>query len=146
MNVGRPSIYTQELADRICDLLSDGLSLRKICLMDEMPDKSTVFRWLRTEQGFSDQYARAKQEGTDAWAEELHDIVDDVSEDKEAINKARLRVDTRKWLMSKMKPKKYGEKLDVTSDGKALPAPITTFNGIPGNNSNQEDRGTDQED
>lgn len=131
--VGRPSDYTKELADRICDLLSDGLSLRKVCSLDELPDKSTVFSWLRTHKEFADQYARAKQEGTDAWAEELHEIVDEVEEDKEAINKARLRVDTRKWLMAKMKPKKYGDQVDVTSGGDKIvfmPTELLQKNGI----------------
>lgn len=143
---GRPSIYTQELADKICDLLSDGISLRKVCFREDMPDKSTVFSWLRTHKEFADQYARAKQEGTDAWAEELHDISDDVESDKDAINKARLQIDTRKWLMAKMKPKKYGDKLDLTSDGEKLPTPIIPFNAIPRNNSHTEDSKPHEED
>lgn len=134
---GRPSDYTQDLADSICDELSEGKSLRTVCLSEEMPSKTTVFKWLRTHQEFADQYARAKQEGTDAWAEELHEIGDDVPEEKEAINKARLRIDTRKWLMSKMKPKKYGEKLDLTTDGEKLPTPIIPLN-VQRDNSHPE--------
>jgi hypothetical protein len=136
---GRPSLYTQELADKICAELALGKSMRTVCRPDEMPDMSTVFRWLRTNNEFCKQYARAKEESTDAMAEEVLDIADDSSndwmlvhkgkesfhmEDKEAVNRSKLRVDTRKWLMSKMKPKKYGDKLDLTSDGKVLPTPI----------------------
>jgi len=138
MPAGRPTDYSPDLADRICAAIADGDSLRTVCLADDMPDKSTVFRWLRLYPEFRDQYARAKDDSTDAIFDELLDIADDGindymwvqygkdvengawKENKEVTNRSRLRVDTRKWLMSKMKPKKYGEKVDVTSDGKAL--------------------------
>lgn len=131
--LGRPTIFTQELADKICDQLSEGISLRTVCLADDMPSKQTVFSWMRTQKGFVDQYARAKEESADAMAEEILDIADETFEtikhgaEKKSSAYAqahRIRIDTRKWIMSKMKPKKYGDKLDVTSDGKALPAPI----------------------
>lgn len=134
--VGRPSDYTQELADRICELLSEGISLRTVCLDDDMPNKATVFRWLRTHKEFCDQYARAKEESADAMAEDILDIADDGTNDwmtrtnkngdeyevpnNEVLQRSRLRVDTRKWLMSKMKPKKYADKLDLTSGGEKL--------------------------
>lgn len=128
--LGRPSIFTQELADRICAELSEGKSLRTVCSEEGMPDKSTVFNWMRTQPTFLDQYARAKQESADALAEEIIDISDDsiaviksgAEKKSGALAQAqRLRVDTRKWIMSKMKPKKYGEKVDVTSGGQPLP-------------------------
>ncbi len=117
-----------------------------------MPDASTVFRWLRTYPEFRKQYETAKEESTDALAEEVLDIADNGSNDwmernygentvwvanGEALQRSRLRVDTRKWLMSKMKPKKYGEKLDMTSDGKVLPTPIIN---VHRNDSIQEDK------
>jgi hypothetical protein len=134
--VGRPSSYTQELADTICERLAMGESMRTVSKDENMPAMSTMFKWLRENPSFSEQYARAKQESADAMAEEILDIADDGTNDymtielqdgyeKEVINhevlaRSRLRVDTRKWLMSKMKPKKYGEKIDMTSDGKAI--------------------------
>jgi hypothetical protein len=144
---GRPSNYTDELAAEICAQLADGYSLRSVCRADDMPDKATVFRWLGAthEDGtykypsFRDQYARAKQEAADAMAEEILDIADDGVNDwmekeygnrrewvvnGEALQRSRLRVDTRKWLMAKMKPKKYGDKIDMTTNGKDLPTPI----------------------
>jgi hypothetical protein len=125
---GRPSDFTPEIADRICAQLADGKSLRSICLAEEMPDKSTVFRWLRTHDSFRDQYARAKEESADALADEMLDIADDGANDwmqnndpenvgwrqnGEAMQRSRLRVDTRKWIASKLKPKKYGEKVEA---------------------------------
>jgi 5-carboxymethyl-2-hydroxymuconate isomerase len=108
VQVGRPSEYTQELGDKLCSVLASGVSLRTACEAEEFPDRTTVFRWLRTYEQFRNQYARAKEEAADAFVEELIDISDgsgDVQRDK-------LKVDTRKWIASKLKPKKYGEKLE----------------------------------
>jgi hypothetical protein len=135
MPIGRPSDYTQELADRICAEIADGRSLRSIITDDGMPAMSTVFLWLRTHSEFSEQYAKAREAQADALADELLDIADDGSNDwmerkgeegqslgwkenGEAIQRSRLRVDTRKWIASKLKPKKYGEKLEHEHSGK----------------------------
>lgn len=115
---GRPSSFTQEIADLICERLADGESLRKICLGDDMPSKSAVFRWLLDNPDFRDQYARAREAQADAIADEILDIADDgtndfVGEDEkyngDAVQRSRLRVDARKWLAGKMAPKKYGD-------------------------------------
>lgn len=158
MPMGRPTIFTKELGDKICEELATGVSLRTVCKADEMPCIATVFSWMRTKPDFLAQYARAKEESTDAMAEEILDIADDGSndymevtkgnktyniEDKEVTNRSRLRVDTRKWIMSKMKPKRYGDKLDMTTNGKDLPTPI--LGGyVPSNHSDQKDTGHDE--
>ncbi len=130
---GRPSEYTQEIADRICNELSEGISLRTVCLADDMPDKTTVFRWIRQNEEFRNQYARAKEESADAQHEVLMDLGDNAidlsqSVDPKAssavVQAVKLKADNLKWSMSKMKPKKYGDKIDVMTDGKALPTPI----------------------
>ena len=149
---GRPTKYTQELADEICALLAEGLSLRSVCTDESLPDKSTVFRWLREHKEFQDQYTRAKEESADAMAEDTIDIADDGTNDYmtitkgdksyevvngEAIQRSKLRVETRKWLMAKMKPKKYGDKLDLTSGGdKIVPVPI--LGGITNQNTSDD--------
>jgi len=130
--VGRPSDFSQELADRICSELAIGKSLRSVCKSDDTPEISTIFRWLREKEEFSKQYAKAKEESADALLEETMDIADDGSNDwmetndpdnpgyrinGESIQRSRLRVDTRKWAMSKLKPKKYGEKLTTELTG-----------------------------
>ena len=109
--MGRPSDYTQELADSICARLADGMSLRTICKAEDMPDASTVFRWLRTKPDFCEQYTRAKEESTEALSEDMLEIADDKNGDPQ---RDRLRIETRKWLASKLKPKKYGDKVDLT--------------------------------
>lgn len=124
---GRPTRYTNQLADEICAQLAEGLSLRKVCDKPDMPNRSTVFRWLRNQEDFRDQYGYAKVESADALFEEVLDIADNGTNDwmekldkdgscigwqvnGENIQRSRLRVDARKWMMSKLKPKKYGER------------------------------------
>lgn len=125
-NTGRPTKYSEDLAITICERLIDGRSLRSVCRDEDMPAASTVFRWLSEKESFREQYARAKQEAADAMAEELLDIADDGTNDwmerldkdgksigwqlnGEHVQRSKLRADTRKWLMAKMKPKKYGD-------------------------------------
>lgn len=132
---GRPSDYTQEIADKICAQLATGDSLRTVCKADEMPSVVTVFSWFRKYPEFLNQYARAKEESADALSDEILDIADDGSNDwmevhkggytatlvdQEAVQRSKLRVETRKWIASKLKPKKYGDKVDVTSAGEAI--------------------------
>ena len=155
--VGRPSDYTKELGDEICNLLSEGISLRTVCLREDMPNKATVFRWFREHKEFCDQYARAKEESADADAEVLEEIGDKaIKHAEEADPKAsnavvsayKLKADNLKWAMSKKKPKKYGDKIDVTSDGKALPTPIlgaiTIKNEVPTDNNITKDISTEE--
>lgn len=114
---GRPTIYTQELADEICADLVVGKSLRTVCASDDRPAISTIFLWFRTQPGFREQYEKAKEECSDMLVEDMLDIADNVKGDTQ---RDRLRVDTRKWTASKLKAKKYGEKLDMTSNGQVL--------------------------
>lgn len=140
---GRPSKYTPELADRICSQLASGDSLRTVCKDDSMPCVASVFNWLRTYPEFLAQYTRAKEEAADAFVEEMLDISDDGRNDwmeklgkdgepigwqlnGEHVNRSRLRVDTRKWIASKLKPKKYGDKVALTGpEGGPLAVNIT---------------------
>lgn len=132
MKTGRPSDYNQEIATKICEQLSHGKSLRTVCLAEEMPSLQTVYNWFSKHPDFVEQYARAKQESADALAEEVLDIADDMPKkivgndksDSARVMAERARIDTRKWLMSKMKPKKYGDKIDMTTNGKDIPTPI----------------------
>lgn len=77
-----------------------------------MPDKSTVFRWLSKHETFRDQYTRASEDRAAALAEDILEIADEGNE--EDVQRAKLRIDTRKWLMSKMAPKRYSDKVDHT--------------------------------
>lgn len=111
--VGRPSKYTPELAAEICEQIADGNSLRKICAASDMPARRTVEYWLRDKDDFLRQYARAREEQADFYADEIIEIADTETDS----NIARVRIDARKWVASKLKPKKYGEKVQNEHSG-----------------------------
>lgn len=117
---GRPSSYTEEMADRICNLLTGGMSLRKICMQEDFPDAATIYRWLDKYPEFCDKYVRAREAATEDMLEEILEIADSTEIDP---NDKRVRIDTRKWAMGKLKPKKYGERqvVDVgNKEGESL--------------------------
>jgi hypothetical protein len=117
--------YSAEVAAAICDRLSEGESLRAICRDEVMPATSTVCKWLTEQPAFSEQYARAREAQADSLADEILAIADDglndtyrdeggnVRTDTDVIARSKLRVDARKWLASKMAPKKYGDKMAI---------------------------------
>ena len=108
-----PIKFTQDVADRICAYISEGKSLRKIEKIQGMPTMSGVIKWLSNDedQSFVVQYARARQNQADSMVDEMLDIADEVKEDPDSIAKAKLKLDTRKWVSSKLKPKKYGDRI-----------------------------------
>ena len=122
---GRPTKYTTELADKICELTATtSKSLRSICNELDL-GVSTVLDWLASGKykEFSDKYARAKALQADAMFEEIIEIADDEAKDlldgefgqqgnAAAVQRAKLRVDARKWAASKLAPKKYGDKIE----------------------------------
>lgn len=89
-----------------------------ICDEEWAPDYKTVMSWLQKEDGFLPKYERARESQADFLADEIVSIADGADgESAEAVAKARLRVDARKWVAAKLKPKKYGDKLDVEHGG-----------------------------
>jgi hypothetical protein len=121
---GRPSIFSEELATRICERLAAGETLRSVCRDPEMPCRETIRNWKRENTAFLDQYTRARADGYEDWADELLEIVDgggDAARD-------RLRFDGRRWLLSKALPKVYGDKLAHTgADGEGPVALAITW-------------------
>jgi hypothetical protein len=126
--MGRPTKFSQAIADKICALLAEGYSLTKISALDGMPALRTVLDWhVQNREGFSAQYTRARQIQAELIADQLFDVSDDETKDVSgeleipngvAVQRARLKVDTRKWYLSKMLPKVYGDKLAHTgADG-----------------------------
>ena len=134
---GRPTKFTKTLADKICERLADGESMRSVCRDEALPCMSTIFSWLREKPEFLQQYEIAKEECADALVEDMLDIADNhaaqpllkdgepvvidgkvvMMVDAVGVNHARLRVDTRKWAASKLKPKKYGDKIQAELTG-----------------------------
>ncbi len=110
MPAGRPSSYTPEIAKEICEQLMQGKSLIKVCEDPRFPSDYTVRSWaLDDKEGFSSQYTRAREIGYLVKADEITEIADTETD----AAKAKNRIDARKWMLSKMLPKIYGDKLDV---------------------------------
>lgn len=122
MTMGRPEVYSEELADRICAAVAQAnCGLRKL-LADEpdFPSLPTVQSWMTKHAYFFNAYTHAKGDQLRAMAEDIVDIAADEDID---VNARRLMVDTRKWLLAKLIPRTFGDKLDVTSGGEALAVP-----------------------
>lgn len=125
--LGRPSGFTQELAEEICGRIVQGEPLVKICRDDHMPDVVTVYRWLSRYPDFCNMYTKAKDEQADTLAEEIQDIADQMpmektdgngntSFDGAYIQWMKLRVDARKWTAARLKPRKYGDRVALAGD------------------------------
>lgn len=130
--MGRQSTYTQEKAELICERLAAGESLNSICKDESYPAESTVRAWaLDNVEGFAAKYARARQLGYDHHGELILKLADesrvgvkrttkangDTEEvEGDMVDRSRLQVDARKWLLSKMLPKVYGERTTLAGD------------------------------
>ena len=140
---GRPSIYNQELAAKICERLIYGEGLRAICRDDAMPALSTVVDWVKDKPEFSAQYARARELQAELMLDDILEIADDSSRDTidtplgkivdhDVIQRARLKVDTRKWAMGKMS-RKFNDKViqeHTGANGAALQPPVFNIVGV----------------
>jgi transposase len=129
---GRPSSFSQEVADIICIRLGGGESLRKIIKTEGMPSQQTVYTWLQKYPAFLEQYTRAREEQAETHADEIVDIADETPDTTEVTDKEgnvigikldsayiawqKQRIDARKWNASKQRPKKYGDKLTHSGD------------------------------
>lgn len=132
---GRPTSYTEEQGIEICSRIAEGESVRSICRDDDMPNASTIYLWVidGKHEEFSKQYTRSREAQADNLFEELLEIADDGSNDwmekemrdghieevtnHEVIQRSRLRVDTRKWALSKMLPKRFGDRVNLDHSG-----------------------------
>lgn len=131
---GRPTKYTEAIATEICQRVGEGETLNQVCRSENMPARPTVVSWvLENRAGFSDRYARARDLQMEHWADEVIDVADDGTNDfmekssgddeksswvlnGEHVQRSRLRIDSRKWLLSKLKPERYGDKIQHTGD------------------------------
>lgn len=120
-------MFSQEVANKVCEGLTNGLSLRKSC-EEAGTTHPTFIRWTEDNKDLADQYTRARMIGWQLLADEVLTISDDSTNDtytdddgnvrtnQEVVARSRLRVDSRKWMLSKMLPKVYGDKLELKGD------------------------------
>ena len=124
---GRPTSYNLKTAEAICEQLAAGASLVAICKQSAMPSYSTAMAWLRTHDEFLEMYRLAREDQADTLADEIIAIADSPAHSSEEVQRNRLRVDARKWIVSKLRPRRYGDKVALTgpNDG-----PIKTDNNM----------------
>lgn len=103
--------FNQETAAIILERIAGGESLREIAKSEGIPSRPTIYQWLSENAEFADQYARAREDQADTYADEIAAIADDESIPTDS---RRVRIDARKWIACKLKPRKYGDKLDHT--------------------------------
>ncbi len=108
--LGRPTLFSDELALEICERIANGRSLRSVCLDKDMPNVATVMRWIDKNSDFCEQYRNACEDRETTHFEEMLTIADEVLPETAEVARAKLRIDTRKWVLARMNPKKYGDK------------------------------------
>src|ERR1700730_17728823 len=114
--ISRQTMYSEELASRICDLVAERVPVVEICAMDGMPSKDTLYRWKRQNKEFSDHYARARTHRADSRQDHIDEIVSKLETGGIDPQVARVIIDAEKWQMSKEQPRSYGDKLAIGGD------------------------------
>jgi hypothetical protein len=109
---GRPTKYSAEIADTLCELIAEGNSASAACKHVGIPMK-TMYAWLREHDDFRNNYARARDDQADTFADQMCDI----AEFDEDVQRAKLKIDARKWVASRMKPKKWGDRQQLEHTG-----------------------------
>lgn len=108
----QPVEYSPEIVARICAEIASGKKLIDVCAMEGMPTRAGFYKWMKEHAGVVDMYTRAREERADIFADEIVEIADT----EEDPNKARVRIDARKWAAAKLNPKNYGDKIDVSGN------------------------------
>jgi len=140
--MARPTDYNEHIIKEICSRIASGQSVATISKQSDMPASSTIYDWLSKYPEFVERYAKARENQADMFAEEILEIADTASNDwmesndpdnagyrvnGEAIQRSKLRIDTRKWLAGKLRPKKYGDSMyNKLSDADGNPLKMTT--------------------
>jgi len=137
--MARPIEWTKDKKDKAIEVIfiemAQGKSLRQILINEELPSRKLFYEWVAKDSKLSDHYANVMELRSDLLFDEILEIADDNTNDtiytetgekqnSEWINRSRLRVDARKWILSKMNPKKYGDKTDITTNGKEINIPV----------------------
>lgn len=153
--MARPIEWTDDLKEAaisiIIERITKGESIRRILNKDRknLPSNFLFLKWVSEDEALAKQYAQAMNVRADLMFDEMLDIADSTGDDiielddgrqvvnHEVINRDRLRVDTRKWVLSRMNPKKYGEKVDVTSGGEKIEPVAISFTEFNNNNTEQ---------
>lgn len=126
--VGRPSIYTEDMAEEICKRLAGGESLRAICRDEHMPHISSVLLWVvdGKHKSFSEQYMRAREAQGFCYADNILEVTNLIGRGEMDPTSAKVIIDAYKWTAERNAPKSYGVKQQVdhvSSDSSMTPKP-----------------------
>lgn len=122
---GRPSTYTPEIAEAICNALREGRSLRAWCKEEGNPCYSTVFKWLEQQEGFADSYARAREVQAHNDADRINAVAEQLELGAMAPDVARVIVQAMQWTAARRLPKAYGDKLSVGGEADGAPLVVS---------------------
>lgn len=104
------------IIDDVLESISDGQSLKKICVSEDIPNRSTILRWLCEDERFAASIARAREVQAESVFDDITDVLDDVRSGKLDATAGRTVVWGMQWQASKLKPKKYGDRQTVEHD------------------------------
>jgi hypothetical protein len=113
--MSRQSVYTDEIAERICELIAEGNSLVEICKREDMPHRATVLRWMEKDAVFAARCGRARAEQADFVHDEMAGIEEKTLAGLIPPDVARVVISSKQWRAAKLAPKKYGEKTTIES-------------------------------
>src|SRR5262245_25885063 len=116
--IGRPTKYTIEWAEAFCNLIAEGKSVAEICARPDMPSQQSVYTWLKQDEDFLERYARAREAQADKYFQEIIEIADAAT--PETVHVATLRVDSRKFTVARLAPKKYGDHISHNVKGAGI--------------------------
>ena len=122
--MARPTKYSEKLEDKMLEEIASGRSVISLCREEDWtPNADTWYRWMYKIDGLSDRYTRAKAISSEYHADQILAIADEA--DNQSFQVARLQIDARKWVASKLVPNKYGDKsqIDHTSPDDSMKAP-----------------------
>jgi hypothetical protein len=130
---GRPKVLTEDDFTEVLEGLMDGLSLTEVCKRPRLPSVKTVLqRVVRERSGFGEAYAQAREVGLLRMEDQLLQLSDDAGVGEEdpklanaAVQRARLQIDARKWVMSKQNPRRYGDRVALGGDSETGPIQIS---------------------
>ncbi len=143
MGRGRPSTYSEEIAAEICGRLAAGEALTHICRDEHMPAVITVYAWQLRHPEFASSYARAREDQADTYADEIVCIADEVQIGEtttvrdgvvekvtgDMVQRSKLRIDARKWVAAKLKPRRYGDRIQTEHSGSITIEDLVTGGG-----------------
>jgi hypothetical protein len=126
--VGRPSTYSDEVAEIICDRMINGESLVQICADPEMPSRASVYRWMDARPDFEAQCARAREGLAEFELHQLKELADNCTE--ENVNSTKAKLNHHQWRLMKIAPRTFGERIQTAltgADGGAIQIKATTI-------------------